>query len=155
MSLKATPIIKDKFWIIEDENIRVGAIYHEENNKFILTRNKKIPEVFENIESIKEKFGNNFFVSTKETKKSNIENEVYGYPTDSMPYNSSYDLKRKLPLYTKTEDSKSIYCAGYYAVKFDNNWVSIFCPKLISIHRYENIGPFKTEKEVSDALNGI
>lgn len=152
MTLKATPIIKDKFWIIEDKNIRVGAIYHEENNKFILTRNKKVPEVFENIESIKNKFGNNFFVTAVNQQSNKIENEVYGYPTDSIPYNSTYDIKRKLPLFTKSEDSKSIYCAGYFAIKFDNTWETVFCPKVISIYRYENIGPFKTKKELEEAL---
>jgi hypothetical protein len=152
MTLKATPIIKDKFWIIEDENNRIGSIYHEKNNKFIVTRNKKITEVFEDIESIKNKFGNNFFVSIKDQYPNKIECEVYGYPTDSTPYNSTYDIKRKLALFTKSGDSKSIYCAGYFAIKVCDLWETVFCPKLISIQRHENFGPFKTKKEAEEKL---
>jgi hypothetical protein len=155
MSLKATPIIKDKFWIVEDGNIKVGTIYYEDNNKFVLTTNKKITETFENLESIKKKFGDSFFVTTKSTHFTKIEKDVYGYPVDCIPYNLVYDIKRKLPLYTKTPESKSIFCAGYYAIKLDNIWSNVFCPKLISIHRYENHGPFKTEEEAKEVLNGL
>jgi hypothetical protein len=41
------------------------------------------------------------------------------------PHNSMYDIKRKLPLFTKSEDSKSLYCAGYYVIKFDKGWVKV------------------------------
>jgi hypothetical protein len=154
MSLKATPIIKDKFWIIEDNNIKVGTIYHEENNKFVLTTNKKTTETFENLDSIRKKFGDNFFITTKSISSKKIETDVYGYPSDCIPYNITYDIKRKLPLYTKSSESKSIFCAGYYNVKIENTWNCIFCPKLITIQRYENKGPFKTYIEAMELIDG-
>ena len=48
-----------------------------------------------------------------------------------------YDVKRKLPLFTKSKKSKSLYCAGYYIIQFEKGWVKSFCPKLITIERYE------------------
>ena len=57
-------------------------------------------------------------------------------------------LNRSLPLFTKSEKSKSLYCAGYYIIRFDKGWVKSFCPKLITVERYETQGPFKTDIEM-------
>jgi hypothetical protein len=66
-----------------------------------------------------------------------------------------YDVKRKLPLFTKSSKSKSLYCAGYYTIKFEKGWVKSFCPKLITIERYEYRGPFKTELEMRTELSRV
>jgi hypothetical protein len=58
-------------------------------------------------------------------------------------------------LFTKSNASKSVYCAGYYAIKFDKGWVKSFCPKLITIQRYENRGPFRTELELKQELVNV
>jgi hypothetical protein len=63
-----------------------------------------------------------------------------------------YDVRRKLPLFTKSNQSKSLFCAGHYIIKFPKNWVRSFCPKLITIERYPFTGPFKTEEEAKEAL---
>ena len=77
---------------------------------------------------------------------------VHGYPTSVIPFNTMYDVKRKLPLFTKSNKSKSAYCAGYYIIQFDKGWVKSFCPKLITIERYNFKGPFKTEIEMRQEL---
>ena len=64
-----------------------------------------------------------------------------------------FDIKRRLPLFTKSEKSKSIYCAGYYIIKFNKGWVKSFCPKLITIERYKSKGPFKTDIEMRQQLS--
>jgi hypothetical protein len=56
-------------------------------------------------------------------------------------------------LFTKSNASKSLYCAGYYTIKFEKGWVRSFCPKLITIERYENKGPFKSEFEMKAVLS--
>jgi len=81
--------------------------------------------------------------------------EVHGFPTSTVPFNSMYDVKRKLPLFTKSLKSKSLYCAGYYVIRFDKGWVKSFCPKLITVERYENRGPFKTELEMRTELSRV
>lgn len=77
--------------------------------------------------------------------KEHTEKEVHGFPTSCVPYNPVYDVVRKLPLFTKSEKSKSLYAAGYYIIRFEKGWVKSFCPKLITIERYESKGPFKTD----------
>jgi hypothetical protein len=64
-----------------------------------------------------------------------------------------YDVKRKLPLFTKSEKSKSLYAAGYYVIQFEKGWVKSFCPKLITVERYVTKGPFKTELEMRQELS--
>jgi hypothetical protein len=52
-----------------------------------------------------------------------------------------------LPIYTKSLKSKSYFCAGYYAVRFSNTWVKAYCPKLITLNRYEYAGPYKSQEQ--------
>ena len=81
--------------------------------------------------------------------------DVHGYPTRTIPYNSMFDIQRKLPLFTKSEKSKSVYCAGYYLIKFNVNWLKSYCPKLITVERNEYMGPYKTELEMKLALSHV
>ena len=66
-----------------------------------------------------------------------------------------YDVRKKLPLFTKSNASKSLYCAGYYVIKFNKGWVKSFCPKVITLERNEYKGPFKTEFEMKQVLSNV
>jgi hypothetical protein len=152
MEMKAKPVIDGKFWIIEDGVNRVGTLQRDESNKFILVSNKQ-KAVFKDTKTLEKQFGKNFFVTAKTEIPKESTNEIYGYPTNCIPHNPMYDIKRKLPLFTKSDASKSVYCAGYYAIRFDKGWVRSFCPKLITIQRYDHKGPFKTELELRQVLS--
>ena len=78
--------------------------------------------------------------------------EIYNYPTSCAPHNILYDVKKSLPLFTKSIKSKSLYCAGDYIIHFDKGWVKSFCPKLMTIERYQYQGPFKSKIEMKNAL---
>lgn len=151
---KAKPIIDGKFWIIEDQGNKIGTLQKDDTERFVLT-SKNNRSVFESIKSLEKRFGNNFFISAKEEDLITTNNEIYGYNTNCEPHNPMYDVKKKLPLFTKSNASKSIYCAGYYAIKFDKGWVRSFCPKLITVQRYEYRGPFKTEIELRQVLSNV
>ena len=60
--------------------------------------------------------------------------------------------KKKLPLFTKSKKSKSLYCAGYYIIKFEKGWVRSFCPKMLTLDRYPFKGPFRTQLEMKQEL---
>ena len=94
------------------------------------------------------------FVKTSRGK-SKADPEVSGFPTASKPHNPLYDVRRKLPIFTKDEKSKSFYCAGFYLVKLNAHWSKVYCPKLITLQRYEFQGPFMTADEQADALKKI
>jgi len=154
-TIKANEILKNKFWIVEQEGNRVGTLRKNEENHFIFS-NRDGVLVFNNKESLYKQFGKDFFVAkiVKEAKNS-LPNEVHSYPSSTAPHNAMYDIQRKLPLFTKSKDSKSLYCAGYYTIKFEKGWVKSFCPKLITLQRYEYKGPFRTDLEMKQVLSSV
>lgn len=153
--IHAKPIIADKFWIVEADGEKVATLRKNEDNRFVMSNESGI-KIYETKESLTKEFGKSFF-TVKIVKESvnALPNEVHGYATSTAPHNPLYDVKRKLPLFTKSEDSKSLYCAGYYTIKFDKGWVKSFCPKLITLQRYDYKGPFKTELEMKQVLANV
>lgn len=156
MNIKAKPIVDGKFWIVEEDGARVGTLHKKENNKFVLSSNDGNTHFSKKDELIKA-FGTDFFETKIKTTISTQPEirDVYDYPTSCHPYNPMFNVQKKLPLFTKSAASKSLYCAGYYIIRFDKGWVRSFCPKLITIERYENHGPFKTELEMKQALSNV
>lgn len=153
MSIEAKLVINDKFWIVEDSGVRIGTL-SKDGDGFLLSKKGEVT-FFKDEQQLKKKFGKNFLSQKVNNLKIDKENNVYGYPCKTEAFNSMYDIKRKLPLFTKSEKSKSVYCAGYYLIKFNVNWLKSFCPKLITIERNEYLGPFKTEIEMRAALANV
>ena len=151
----AKEILKDKFWIIEQDGLRVGTLRKSEDDRFVLS-SKDGHRFFKNKKSLKDQFGSQFFIAkiVKDSEDAG-EKEVHGFPTSWEPHNPLYDIQKKLPLFTKSGDSKSLYCAGYYVIKFNKGWVKSFCPKLITLQRYEFKGPFKTDLEMKQVLSNV
>lgn len=152
MTVKAKPVLDNKFWIVEEEGVRIGTLSKSDEG-FVVSQKGKI-EFYSSENQLKKKYGKNFLVA-KINSEQEKKREVHGYPTRTTPYNSMYDIKHKLPLFTKSEKSKSVYCAGYYLIKFNVNWLKSFCPKLITVERNEYLGPFKTEFEMKAALSNV
>jgi hypothetical protein len=152
MTIKAKPLLTNKFWLIEDEGVRIGTLT-KDGEGFLFAKKGEI-SFFQDESQLKKKFGKNFLTAQISSPSQNDFN-VNGYPTRGQPYNSMYDIQRNLPLFTKSEHSKSVYCAGYYLIKFNVNWLKSFCPKLITIERNEYIGPFATELEMKDKLSNV
>jgi hypothetical protein len=150
--LHAKPVIDGKFWIVEADGVKVGLLHKKENNKYTLS-NKNGEQTFNKKDELVKKFGKDFFQISDKTTVAHAEvRDVYGYPTSCRPYNPLFNVQKKLPLFTKSQASKSLYCAGYYTIRFDKGWVKSFCPKLITVERYEYKGPFKTELEMKQVL---
>jgi hypothetical protein len=153
--IHAKPIIDNKFWIVEQDGEKFATLRKDEEDRFVLSNELGV-KIFNTKESLTTQFGEDFFVAkiVKEAEDA-APNEVHGYGTSSAPHNPMFDIKRKLPLFTKSEDSKSLYCAGFYIIRFEKGWVKSFCPKLITLQRYEYQGPFKTEIEMKQVLSNV
>ena len=149
MTVKAKEVLKDKFWIVEKDEQRVGTLSFNDDQYMLSDASGTH---FFNKNQLKKRLGKDVEWQKLTIKESHIR-EVKGYPTSCDPYNDMYDVKRRLPLFTKSAKSKSLYCAGYYIIHFDKGWVKSFCPKLITVERYETKGPFKTEIEMRQALS--
>tara|TARA_B100001287_G_scaffold275642_1_gene283865 strand:+ start:1486 stop:1959 length:474 start_codon:yes stop_codon:yes gene_type:complete len=153
MTLKAKPVLKDKFWIVEDAGVRIGTL--SRNEEGFLINSKGSLSYYKSENQLKRTYGKDFLTAKIKTSKNDTSRDVHGYPTRTIPYNSMFDIQRKLPLFTKSRKSKSVYCAGYYLVKFNINWLKSYCPKLITIERNSYMGPFKTELEMKAALRNV
>jgi len=154
MTLKAKPVLKDKFWIVEHNGEKVGTMSYNDEQRYMFSSAAETC-FFDNTRQMKKRFGVDieWGDAVSKIKSIDTDNEVHGFPTSVCPHNSMYDVKHKLPLFTKSVKSKSLYCAGYYIIHFDKGWVKSFCPKLITIERYEFKGPFKTDLEMKQALS--
>lgn len=155
-TLQAKPVINDKFWIVEQNGERMATLRRVEDDRFVLSNTSGV-KVYNDKESVTRQFGKEFF-SVELVKPANDvadSTDVYGFPACVTPCNPLYDVQKKLPLFTKSQASKSLYCAGYYIIKFDKGWVKSFCPKLITLQRYSFQGPFKSELEMRQALSNV
>jgi hypothetical protein len=80
---------------------------------------------------------------------------VHGFPAGCRVHNPIWDVKHKLPLYTKDFKSKSYYCAGYYLIDVEGTWVTEYCPKNIVLSRHTFHVPFASKDKLNDYLKQI
>ena len=165
MTVKAKTLVKDKFWIVEENGQKLGTLQKKEDNGWIFLNKQDKRQVYHTQESLFTKFGFNIFsenieesVDEKSVDKWDVKQaenfDVHGYPCSQKPYNPLWKVQSGLPLYTKTPKSKSIFCAGYYIVKFETvNWRKAYCPKIITLQRYPYKGPMKSKTEMVATLN--
>ena len=148
MNIISKELIPDKEWIIRENGIKIGTLTKSKKGFSFLKNGKKI--LINNLENLKINI-------PKKTIGSSIPIEensyiIYEYPCSSKPYYPVYNLQKKLPIFAKSSKSKSLFCAGYYIIKFRKGWVKSFCPKMITLERYAFKGPYKTEHEMRNEL---
>ena len=155
MNISSKVLIPNKEWIVEDSQGKIGSIAKHKKGYSFLRKGRVIG--FKDLKQIQQELGG---VVLAEGKSQKFEMEpasyaIYDYPCSSKPFEPVYNVKKKLPLFAKSDKSKSQYCAGYYIIKFRKGWVKSFCPKLITLERYPFQGPCKTEGEMKQMLNAV
>jgi hypothetical protein len=138
----AKPIIENQYWILNDESGKIGQIESVDNEFVVKINGNK--QTFSNIKTIQTRTGIQFKTVDQHLHQTTAENQVHGFPTDCNVYNPVYDAHLRVPLYTKTAKSKSLYAAGYYKLKQGAEWETVFCPKFILLQRYEYFGPVRS-----------
>lgn len=156
MNSTAKCLVPNKEWLVKDNGIKIGSISKDKKGYSFLCNGRQIPL---DSSEIKNYFGSVLSEeSLKQNKIAKLNEDsysIYDYPCSSRPFDPVYSVKKKLPLFAKSDKSKSQYCAGYYVIKFRKGWVKSFCPKLITLERYQYHGPFKTETEMKQVLNTV
>ena len=146
--MEAKSVIKNKFWIVEDKGQKIATIQAVPDGVVLVKDSKR--EKFVNFKLLSSKYN---IQICKPIKTTNSEHNVHGFPTNCKPYNVVYDVRRKLPFFSKTSKSKSFFCAGYYAICINDQWNSYFCPKSITVSRYKYFGPYITKAEAENKIN--
>lgn len=149
--MEAKPVVKNKFWIVEEEGQKIATIQAAPDGVVLVKGTKR--EKFVNFKLLSAKYNIKINKSTKSAKSTKHDYNIYGLPTNTKPCNVVYDVRRRLPFFTKSNKSKSFYCAGYYVVCVNKRWALQFCPKSITISRYKYHGPYKTSEEAETKLN--
>lgn len=154
MNAVSKTLIPNKEWIIEDNGQKIGSIAKKRKGYDFLKKGKRWE--FKSLEEVKKDLGITIIEGGMSITPDQISNQgyhIYDFPCSSKPFGPLYNLKKKLPLFAKSSKSQSLYCAGYYVIKFRKGWVKSFCPKFITLERYQFHGPYKTEQEMKNILN--
>ena len=151
MTIEAKPVVKNKYWIVEDSGRKIGTIQAAEDGVVLVQNNHRLK--YPSIKVLGTAHNIRFVPGQK--KQTRSVDSVYDYPSRGHPYNAIYDLRLKLPMYTTSKKSKSYYCAGYYLVMYGSQWATEFAPKKIILQRNRYLGPFRTEREMLDNLRSL
>lgn len=149
--LNAKPVIPNKFWILESvTGERKGTLSIQLGQVKAVVNNTET--VYENFDKACWDLAINIDTPKIEGQTGAKEESVLGFPVKCDAYNPIWDIKRKLPVFTKTEKSKTLHAAGYYIINFDTGWVQSFCPKVSTLDTNDYKGPFKDKLEMRSQL---
>ena len=142
----AKPVVANQYWILQEDDHKVGNIQAGPNG-YIVTLQDQVVN-YKTIPMVRKAVGVEF---TQPEKKSRpVTDAVHGFPTGCRAHNGMWDIKRKLPLFTKQTKSKSWFAAGWYQLKQHRAWKVVHNPKLILLERYPYRGPFISKEQASD-----
>lgn len=147
MTLVAKPVVANQYWILKHDDQKVGNIQATDNGYQIIINNQ-VAGNYKTIPMLRKREGIEFEPAEKVSKQ--LDRQVHGYETGCRVFNPIWDVKHRLPLFTKDEKSKSWFAAGWYKIKQHRNWKAIHNPKLIVLERYPYQGPFHTEEQAGD-----
>lgn len=149
MTIIAKPVIDKKFWILQENNQKIGNIEACAGGYQIKINNQTAQ--FKTIRMLTRQINITFEPAVKTAPVRPDPNFLHGFPTSGRVYNPMWDVSQQLPVYTKTAKSKSWYAAGWYNVRKGRNWKTVFAPKLIFLQRYPYQGPFSSEQQAHDS----
>ena len=147
--LVAKAIIKNQYWVVIDGDKKVGNVQASDSG-YEVTINGHLHK-FNNFSDVAKNTNINF--QRIRTVKTKPELPYPEYPTTKRTYNNTYDIKRKLHIFTKGKKSKCYYAAGWFVINHGDNNELIFCPKYLMIQRYAYQGPFTTKEEALQSIN--
>ena len=152
--LKAKEVMPNKFWILENsEGKRTGTMsLATDPPNGIKVNINNVERVYADINQACWDLAINVEESKVEEQVATQEESVLGYPIKCAAFNPIWDIKRKLPVFTKTEKSRTLHAAGYYIIEFDTGWVQSFCPKVSTLDANHYEGPFKDKLEMRGRL---
>jgi hypothetical protein len=145
MTLIALPVVDKQYWILKENDRKVGNVEACAGGYQVKIRNQIAQ--YKTIRMVEKRVNIHFESASQKVKSSDPKNSVHGYPVAGRVYNPMWDIPQRLPIYTKTNKSKSWFAAGWYRVKKGRNWQVVQGPKLIMIQRYPYHGPYYTREE--------
>ena len=147
----AKPVVDKQYWILKQDDRKVGNIVAGPDGYQITIRNKTAS--YKTIPTLSRSEQVEFEKLAKQSRPK--QTQVHGYDVDGRVYNPIWDVKHRLPLFTRDTKSKSWYAAGWYVVKQHRSWKQVQNPKLITLQRYAYQGPFHSKEEANASQSQI
>jgi hypothetical protein len=145
--IEAKPVIPNRYWILKQDNRKVGQIEADDSGVTVKIQNRVAG--YKTIRMASREANIEF---TKLSSAKPVANQVHGFEVTGRVYNPVWDVKHRLPLFTRDTKSKSWYAAGWYMVKQHRAWKAVQNPKLITLQRYQYQGPFHTQQQAEDTV---
>lgn len=143
--LVAKPVVDKQFWILQEDDRKVGNVQACDGGYQVKINNQVTQ--YKTIHMVAQRVNVQFESLSKVSGHSTTTDLVHDYPASGRVYNPMWNVAQQLPVYTKTNKSKSWFAAGWYCVRKGRTWHTVLAPKLIVLQRYEYCGPFYTKDE--------
>jgi hypothetical protein len=143
--LVAKPVVDKQFWILQENDRKVGNVQACDGGYQVKINNQVTQ--YKTIRMVAQRVNVQFESLPKVSGHSATTDLVHDYPASGRVYNPMWNVAQHLPVYTKTNKSKSWFAAGWYCVRKGRAWHAVLAPKLIVLQRYEYRGPFYTKDE--------
>ena len=143
MTIIAKPVVDNEYWILKQDDQKVGNIQAVDDGYQVTIANKIVN--YKTIPMLCRR--ENVEFAPAATPSPQPANQVHGFAVQGRVFNALWNVQLRLPLFTKDTKSKSWFAAGWYNVCQNKKWQAVQSPKLITLQRYKYRGPFKTKDE--------
>jgi hypothetical protein len=142
----AKPVVKDQYWILKEDNKKIGELESAGGELVVKLKDPARFKTFKMNGRVMPSIEFEPPIPRTESEK----NFVHGYEVKGAVYNPVWDVKQRLPLFTREDKSKSWFAAGWYLVRQHRNWRAVQHPKLITLQRYAYQGPYHTREQANE-----
>ena len=104
MTIKAKPILKNKFWIVEKDGERIGTLSKQEDKRYMYSCSTGT-DYFTDIKAFNNYIGGLSFDKASISDGSNAVKEILVFQNPS--YNVMYNVQKKLPFLLKVKKSRA------------------------------------------------
>ena len=148
--VQAVPLVPHRCWVLKRNNTPVGLL-NLDDDQYVVNSGGVITH-YDTSDEVKNAL--DLIFQDAITEAETYDKEIYGYPVKfDIFFNPVFDVRRRLPLFTKKKEQDNWRCAGYYILKYPNmGWQHAYCPKLSTLDTYAFRGPFKTNTEMKEVL---
>lgn len=144
--ITAKPIIDKHYWILTQNDAKIGAITANNTGYTVTIRGHR--QQFTDMRRLKTGLKIDLPAIPRVPRSNHT--KVHGYDAGCRAYNNMWHVQLRVPVFTKSIKSRSWYAAGWYAVQQARSWKIVRNPKLILLQRYKFQGPFHSREEAHD-----
>jgi hypothetical protein len=148
MTIIAKPVVDNEYWILKQDDQKVGNIQAVDDGYQVTIANKIVN--YKTIPMLCRR--ENVEFAPAATPSPQPANQVHGFAVQGRGFNALWNVQLRLPLFTKDTKSKSWFAAGWYRVRQHRVWRTAQQPKLITLQRYEYRGPFHTREQANESV---